>query len=239
MDICDITPDPVAAASGCRGPKILLAEDEPKLAAVLREYLHAAPYQVSWVADGGEVVPRFHRESPDAVILDLMLPRRDGLDICRELRSFTGVPILMLTARVEEVDRLIGLEIGADDYICKPFSPREVVARVRAVMRRTNRGLEALSRGLVIDESEHRASLDGQGLGLTRVEFRLLKTLASAPGRVFSRGQLRRNLYADHRVIADRTVDSHIKNLRRKLQRVRPMLEPIESVYGLGYKLQI
>jgi two-component system, OmpR family, response regulator BaeR len=239
MDFRHVTPAPLAAASGYMGPKLLIAEDEPKLAALLQEYFSAAAYRVSCVYDGSEVLPRFHKEAPAAVLLDLMLPGRDGLDICRELRAFSDVPILILTARVEEVDRLIGLEIGADDYICKPFSPMEAVARLRAVMRRTNRGLEALFRGLVIDAAQQQASLDGRSLVLTRVEFRLLKTLASAPGRVFSRAQLRRDLYADHRVVAERTIDSHIKNLRRKLQSVRPLLEPIESVYGQGYKLRI
>ncbi len=169
-----------------------------------------------------------------------MLPGRDGLEVCRELRTFTEVPIVMVTARVEEVDRLLGLELGADDYICKPFSPREVVARVRAILRRVQRGAVPLdSLGLRIDEQTHRAEFRGQPLDLTPVEFRLLKTLAASPGRVYSRQQLLDNLYADHRIVTDRTVDSHIKNLRRKLQLVSPEQELIQSIYGVGYKLEL
>ena len=152
-----------------------------------------------------------------------MLPGRDGLEVCRELRTFSEVPIVMVTARVEEIDRLLGLEIGADDYICKPFSPREVVARVRAILRRAQRGAAApAATGFTIDEAQYRAAFDGRALDLTPVEFRLLNTLAAAPGRVFSRQQLLDNLYDDHRVVTDRTVDSHIKNLRRKLDEVSP-----------------
>jgi two-component system response regulator BaeR len=145
----------------------------------------------------------------------------------------------MVTARVEEIDRLLGLEIGADDYICKPFSPREVVARVRAILRRMQRHADSPALpGLTIDEQQYRAAFNGEELDLTPVEFRLLKTLAAAPGRVFSRQQLLDNLYADHRVVTDRTVDSHIKNLRRKLQEASPEQELIHSISGVGYKLE-
>jgi two-component system response regulator BaeR len=220
--------------------RILIVEDEPKLAALLSDYLKAASYVTDIVADGREVVPAVKANQPDLVLLDLMLPGRDGLEVCRELRTFSDVPIIMVTARVEEIDRLLGLEIGADDYICKPFSPREVVARVRAILRRTQRrGEPSAARGLVIDETQYRASYNGQPLDLTPVEFRLLKAFAASPGRVFSRQQLLDNLYADHRVVTDRTVDSHIKNLRRKLQLVSPEQEIIQSIYGVGYKLDI
>jgi two-component system response regulator BaeR len=144
----------------------------------------------------------------------------------------------MVTARVEEVDRLVGLELGADDYICKPFSPREVVARVKAVLRRGLR-TEASPTGLALDDERYEAKLDGAALELTPVEFRLLKTLASRPGRIFPRGQLLDALYADHRVVSDRTVDSHVKNLRRKLQSARPGPDLVRSVYGVGYKLDL
>ncbi|MGB6451081.1 MAG: response regulator [Steroidobacteraceae bacterium] len=221
-------------------PKILIVEDEPKLAALLGDYFRASGYEASWIADGREVVPAVKANPPDLIVLDLMLPGRDGLDICRELRTFTNIPLVMVTARVEEIDRLLGLELGADDYICKPFSPREVVARIKAVFRRVSRGSVPVSAlGLAIDENRYLAAFDGKPLDLTPVEFRLLKTLATAPGRVFSRTQLLDNLYADHRVVTDRTVDSHVKNLRRKLQRANPDREFVESVYGVGYKLEL
>jgi two-component system, OmpR family, response regulator BaeR len=218
---------------------ILIVEDEPKLAALLGDYLKASGYASQWVADGREAIPAIRSQSPDLVLLDLMLPGRDGLDICRELRSFSNVPIVMLTARVEEIDRLLGLELGADDYICKPFSPREVVARIKAILRRTRSAAETIPTALKIDDATHRALFNGVALDLTPVEFRLLRTLAATPGRVFSRDRLLDNLYLDHRVVTDRTVDSHIKNLRRKLEQAAPGQDPIRSIYGVGYKLEI
>lgn len=220
---------------------VLIVEDEPKLAALLTDYLQAAGYATDTLADGREVSAAVKATAPDLVLLDLMLPGKDGLEVCRELRSFSDVPIIMVTARVEEIDRLLGLELGADDYICKPFSPREVVARVRAILRRTSGRDEAQegARGLVIDEAYYRAELDGQALDLTPVEFRLLKTLAAAPGRVYTRDQLLDHLYDDHRVVTDRTVDSHVKNLRRKLEQVRVGEDVIRSIYSVGYKLEL
>ncbi|TJY62353.1 response regulator [Sinimarinibacterium sp. CAU 1509] len=215
--------------------RVLIVEDESRLATVLRDYLIGAGFEVQWLSDGLDVVATVRRDPPQLILLDLALPGRDGLDICRELRGFTDVPIIMVTARVEEIDRLLGLELGADDYICKPYSPREVVARVRAILRRTQRDDVAASSGLHIDESQHRASYNGEALDLTPVEFRLLKTLATTRGRVYSRAQLLDQLYADHRVVTDRTVDSHVKNLRRKLQAICPECEPIRSIYGVGY----
>ncbi|GFZ89518.1 response regulator [Dyella caseinilytica] len=219
--------------------QILIVEDEPKLAALLGDYLKASGYAWHWIADGREAIPAIQSLQPDLVLLDLMLPGRDGLDICRELRSFSDVPIVMLTARVEEIDRLLGLELGADDYICKPFSPREVVARIKAILRRARSNAEPHSTALKIDSTTHHATFNGVALDLTPVEFRLLSTLAAAPGRVFSRDRLLDNLYLDHRVVTDRTVDSHIKNLRRKLEQASPGQEPIRSIYGVGYKLEI
>lgn len=225
-------------------PLILIVEDEPKLAALLADYLKAAGYRTDICADGREVAARARQLDPALVLLDLMLPGKDGLETCRELRGFSDVPIVMVTARVEEIDRLLGLELGADDYICKPFSPREVVARVRAILRRSR--LDAspgaamsddLATVLRIDEARYTAEFRGQSLQLTPVEFRLLKTLADAPGRVFSRDQLLDKLYTDHRIVTDRTVDSHIKNLRRKLDAASPEQELIRSIYGVGYKL--
>ncbi len=217
---------------------VLIVEDEPKLARLLADYLAAASFASRIVSDGRDAVPAVRADLPDLVLLDLMLPGRDGIDICRELRSFSDVPIVMVTARVEEIDRLLGLEIGADDYICKPFSPREVVARVKAILRRQRRIANIGTPGLIIEDDNLTVSLDGRSLELTPVEFRLLKTLAAAPGRVFSRDQLLDKLYTDHRIVTDRTVDSHIKNLRRKLNAIRPEQELIRSIYGVGYKLE-
>lgn len=223
------------------GSRILIVEDEPRLAGLLADYLRAAGYEPHVLDDGRDVVPWVREHRPDLVLLDLMLPGEDGMSVCRGLRGFSEVPVVMVTARVEEIDRLLGLELGADDYICKPFSPREVVARVKAILRRAGRVAPepGSGRGLEVDEAAYRASLDGEDLGLTPVEFRLLATLAAHPGRVFSRDQLLDRLYDDHRVVTDRTVDSHVKNLRRKMAAVRGDQELIRSVYGVGYRLEV
>ena len=212
---------------------ILIVEDEPKLAALESDYLRSQGYDTHCIADGNEVVAWVRANTPDLILLDLMLPGRDGLEICRELRTFTDVPIVMVTARVEEIDRLVGLDLGADDYVCKPFSIRELVARVRAILRRPRSGPSGLSIG------EHGATLDGRELDLTPVELRLLRALASSPGRVFPRERLLERLYEDHRVVTDRTVDAHVKNLRRKLEEARPGEDLVRSIYGVGYKLEL
>ena len=216
--------------------KILIVEDEAKLAALEADYLKAEGFEPHCIADGLEVVPWVRANAPDLILLDLMLPGRDGLDICRDLRTFSDVPIVMVTARVEEIDRLVGLDLGADDYVCKPFSARELVARVKAILRRPRNKAAA---GLILLEAEHRAELDGRAIDLTPVEFRLLAALAAAPGRVFPRDKLLERLYADHRVVTDRTVDTHVKNLRRKLEEVRPGEDLVRSIYGVGYKLEL
>lgn len=219
---------------------ILIVEDEPKLAQILADYLGKAGYRTMHIADGRDVMPSVRCDMPDLVLLDLMLPGRDGVDICRELRSFSDVPVIMITARVEEVDRLLGLQIGADDYVCKPFSPREVVARVQAILRRAGRWKQNMvTASLVIDEDRHVAILNNHELDLTPVEFRLLKTLRDRPGQIFSRDQLMVHAYPDYRVVTDRTVDTHIKNLRRKLGQASPDCELIRSVYGVGYKFEL
>ncbi len=217
---------------------VLVVEDEPKLARLLKEYLVASGYEAASLSDGREVLPSVRARAPDAILLDLMLPGRPGLEVFKELRAHADIPVIMVTARVEEVDRLLGLELGADDYICKPYSPREVVARVGAVLRRGRRDAGRAA-ALTLDAERYEAVLDGVLLQLTPVEFRLLRTLATRPGRIFPRGELLDSLYEDHRVVADRTVDSHVKNLRRKLQRVRPEEEIVHSVYGVGYKIEL
>lgn len=216
---------------------ILIIEDEPKLAALTTDYLHAAHYETEWLAEGSSAVQRIRETAPELVVLDLMLPGKDGLDICREVRAFSEVPIVIVTARVEEIDRLLGLELGADDYICKPFSPRELVARIKTILRRVQRGGGVTESTLLIDSSAYSASLRGQRLDLTPVEFRLLAALASAPGRILSRANLLEQIYDDHRVVTDRTVDTHIKNLRRKMELLSPGTDMIHSVYGVGYRL--
>lgn len=215
--------------------RILIVEDEPKLAALEADYLKAAGYEAHCIGNGADAIPWVRANAPDLILLDLMLPGRDGLEVCREVRGFSDVPIIMVTAKVEEIDRLVGLDLGADDYVCKPFSVRELVARVRAILRRGR----AKASGLALDEERHLATLDGRPLDLTPVEFRLLGTLAAAPGRVFSRAKLLERLYEDHRVVTDRTVDAHIKNLRRKLEAARPGEELVRSIYSVGYKLEL
>jgi two-component system response regulator BaeR len=224
--------------------RVLVIEDEPKIAALVVDYLKAAGYAAEAVGDGSAAQSAFERLRPDLVLLDLMLPGKDGLTICRELRAVSTVPIVMLTARVEEIDRLLGLELGADDYICKPFSPREVVARVKAVLRRAaftaaSDGGLAADAPLVLDPDKFEARWRGRLLDLTPVEFRLLARLAERPGRVLSRAKLMEGLYLDHRIVSDRTVDSHVKNLRRKISDVDATADPVVSVYGVGYKLEL
>lgn len=218
-------------------PHILIVEDEQRLASLLTDYLAAAGMTSSTLAEGSGVVSWVRQQPPDLILLDLMLPGRPGMEICKELRSFSQVPIIMVTARVEEIDRLLGLELGADDYICKPYSPREVVARVRAVLRRSA-GNAVSTPGLDIDEPTMRARLDGRVLDLTAVEFNLLAFLVAHPGRIFNRDQLMERIYADQRIVNDRTIDSHIKKLRRKMEQVQPGCDLIRSVYGVGYKFE-
>ena len=218
---------------------ILIVEDEQRLAELHRDYLQQSGYQTAWLANGLEVVLWVKDNSPALILLDLMLPGKDGLDICKEIRSFSNIPIIMVTARVEEIDRLLGLELGADDYICKPFSPREVVARVKTVLRRTLPQAKGEAEHLLtLDEERYQAILHGQKLDLTAVEFKLLSILARNPGRIYSRDTLMDKLYNDQRIVCDRTIDSHIKKLRKKISVVAPELELIHSIYGVGYKYE-
>jgi len=222
-------------------PLILIVEDEPKLTEVLVDYLQKSGFRTQHLARGDQVIPQVRTQPPDLILLDLMLPGRDGMEVCRELRQFSSVPVIITTARVEEIDRLLGLELGADDYVCKPYSPREVVARVKAVLRRLDSRLEDQSGDpeLRVDIASYVAHIGDQRLDLTPVEVRLLHVFLEHPGRVFSRDQLMDRLYSDNRVVTDRTVDSHIKNLRRKLAEHLSDREVIRSVYGVGYKLEL
>ena len=218
---------------------ILIVEDERKLADLLRDYLSEAGYTVSWLDRGDRVVPRVKQDPPALILLDIMLPGMDGTEICREIRKFSKIPVLMITARVEEVDRIIGLELGADDYICKPFSPREVVARVKAVLRRAYSEPETtrLAVGPIsLDETTRRVSVNEEALNLTPSEFGLLKIMIAHPSRVFSRSELLDKVQGYQFEGYDRTIDTHIKNIRKKIAEKLPGREVIHTVYGIGYK---
>jgi two-component system response regulator BaeR len=218
--------------------RILIVEDEPKIAEILRDYLVREGYRTDHLDRGDQVASWVREHGADVVLLDLMLPGKGGLEVCKALRTFSDASIIMVTARVEEIDRLLGLELGADDYICKPFSPREVVARVKAVLRRAKRQASAAGEGVLLDDAGYKASIGGKDLGLTAVEFQLLKVLAAQPGRIFSRDQLMDTIYRDDRVVSDRTIDSHVKKLRKKIGDVLPDREIIHSVYSVGYKYE-
>jgi len=219
--------------------QVLIVEDEAKLARILSEYLNQSGFTSHMIANGLEVVAWVKQHKPDLILLDIMLPGVDGIEICKQLRVFSNVPIIMVTARVEEVDRLLGLELGCDDYICKPFSPREVVARVKAVLRRMQPAEPDSNKfDLVMDDERFKASINDHELVLTAVEFQLLSILYQGQGRIYSRDQLMDHIYRDHRVVSDRTIDSHIKKLRKRIAQVLPDEEIIHSVYGVGYKLE-
>lgn len=222
---------------------VIVVEDEDKIAQILVNYLERDGFKVSVLYDGYKAVETIQAQKPDFVILDLMLPGKDGLNICREVRQFSNVPILMLTARVEEIDRLLGLEVGADDYVCKPFLPREVVARVRTILRRVERqasnSVDKMAyRGIILFPERFFCQVEGQEIELTPVEFRMLQTLISKPGRVHSRDHLMHSSYLDDRIVSDRTIDSHIKNLRKKLSEFFVGNEIIHTIYGVGYKIE-
>src|SRR5438128_5772171 len=221
--------------------RILVVEDEMQIARTLRDYLEVAGYEVTVVGDGGAALASARGERPDLVVLDLGLPTIDGLDVARELRRTATTPIVMLTARGEESDRIVGLELGADDYLVKPFSPKELVARVRAVLRRTTgaaSGAEVLRAGDVeVDLPRMRARVGGRAVDLTPTEFELPATFVREPGRVFTRGQL---LDALHGVTIDsyeRAIDSHVKNLRKKIEPDVAIPRYVLTVNGVGYRL--
>jgi len=217
--------------------KILLVDDEPEILEICRDYLNASSYDVVTARDGAQGLSAFRRERPDLIVLDLMMPEMDGLDVCRAVRRESNVPIIMLTARVEETDKLIGLELGADDYITKPFSPRELVARVKVVLRRVSgdSAAEVIRVGNVfLDRAQYEVQIGKRVVSLTPTEFEIMATLMSQPSRIFSRHQL---LNAAHGVAFEsyeRAIDSHIRNLRHKLEPD----ELIFTVHGVGYKFE-
>jgi two-component system, OmpR family, response regulator BaeR len=219
--------------------RVMVVEDDRKISELLLNYLRADGYEATPVFDGREAVQCVAQHTPDIVILDWMLPGMDGIGVCKAVRAFSDVPILMLTARIDELDRLLGLDTGADDYVCKPFAPREVVARVRALLRRASGKVKASPQAWVIEDSSFRISWMGQWLPLTRIEFMMFRTLLARPGRVFSRTQLLVSVHDSQRDISDRAIDTHIKNLRKKVLAVKPAKDCISSVYGLGYRFDI
>ncbi len=217
---------------------VWVAEDEVKIASLLADYLRAHEFEPRLFTDGAEVLKAARETQPQLLLLDVGLPSIDGMEVCRQIRRFSEFPIIMLTARVEEVDRLLGLELGADDYICKPFSPKEVVARVKAVLRRFAPAYPASASPFQHDPDKRLIKVGGHALLLTPNEYNLLVTLMQQQGRVFSRDQLLQQLYDDFRDVSDRTIDSHIKNLRKKIAAYLPDQEVIHSVYGVGYKAE-
>ena len=224
----------------CKGP-VLIVEDDPNTAALVQTYLERDGFQTILAADGETALRLASRHKPGFVILDLMLPQLDGWEVCRQLRTFSDVPILMLTAREEEIDRVTGLSLGADDYVVKPFSPRELVARVKAILRRMRpvkavHGSRLSCNGLVVDPEKHSVRLDDSPIELTGSEYKLLIALMSAPGRVFSRLELLGHFYRDGETVVDRVIDVHIGNLRQKIETDPANPRFIFTVRGFGYK---
>jgi two-component system alkaline phosphatase synthesis response regulator PhoP len=221
--------------------KILVIDDEPKIVEICQDYLRAAGFEVVSAGDGLQGLTTARREKPDLVVLDLMMPGMDGLDVCRGLRREGNTPIIMLTARVEESDKLVGLELGADDYITKPFSPRELVARVRVVLRRVSGdpASEMIRVGEVsLDRTRYEVTLPEKTIPLTPTEFEILATLMSQPGRIFSRAQLLTSVHGIAFESYERAIDSHIRNLRRKLESASGEARYIYTVHGVGYKFE-
>jgi len=214
---------------------VLIVEDEPELASLLQQFIENAGMDAHIIDNGLEPVDWIKQHSPDIVILDLMLPGKDGIQICQEVRTFSDIPIIITTAKVDELDRLIGFETGANDYICKPYSAKEIIARINSLIKLYNREghAEAL---LVLDNNRCSIRLNDQEIELSNIEFNLLSLLYHHPGRIYSRESIITLIYQDYRVVSDRTVDSHIRNLRKKLSTLSNGTEYIRSIYGVGYK---
>jgi two-component system response regulator BaeR len=220
---------------------VLIVEDEKKLADVLVQYLEKESFRITHFESGLNVVDWVKDNQPNIILLDLMLPDINGKDLCKEIRQFSSIPIIMVTAMIDEIDRLIGLELGADDYVCKPFSPKEVVARVKAVIRRTEGDYNEskIYETFEVSDETYSIKYKQNKLDLTPVEFRLLKMFLESPGRVFNRDQILDKIFADGRIVLDRTVDTHVKNLRHKLKIASPDHDFIRSVYGIGYSFEL
>ena len=219
--------------------KVLIIEDEENLAKIMQDYLSRDNIKSSIVIDGSRAVESVRQYDPDVILLDLMLPNKDGITICKEIRLFSNIPIIMTTARVDEIDRIIGLEIGADDYVCKPYSPRELVARVKVHLRKIQNKPININEKIKLNEDFLTVSLANKDVELTFVEFNLIKKLFQANGRIYNRDQLMDSIYNDGRIVSDRTIDSHIKKIRKKLKLLDPKKEFIHSIYGCGYKFEM
>ena len=238
--------NPIATPSVPQASHILVVEDDAAIADMLTNYLHMHGFTTAVCANGLQAMAQVRQQRPALLVLDLLLPGQDGMAVCTQVRAFSNVPIIMVTARVDEIDRLLGLDTGADDYVCKPFSPREVVARIKALLRRTQGSLVQVANTASVSVNArleiHDISLtvvwEGQTLPLTAVEFRLLKLMLARPERVFSRVELLDHVHDDLRDVSDRAIDSHIKNIRRKLNAARVQGHNIVSVYGVGYRYE-
>ena len=221
-----------------RDRRVLVVEDDPRIALLLLDYLRSDGFTANSLSDGQLALSEIRHSQPDLLILDLNLPGLDGVSLCRAVRAFSDVPILMVTARIDELDRLLGLNSGADDYVCKPFSPREVMARAHALLRRSERRVTVSASLWTIDDDGLRIAWRGQWLTLTPQEFRMLRRFLGQPGRVFSRTQLLESAHGELRDVSDRAIDTHVKNIRRKLQSIRSDDDCIASVYGVGYRFE-
>jgi two-component system response regulator BaeR len=217
---------------------VLIVEDEENLAKIIQDYLDRDNITSKIISDGNDVVEYVRNNQIDVILLDIMLPNKNGSSICKEIRQFSQVAIIMTTARVDEIDRIIGLEIGADDYVCKPYSPRELVARVKVHLRKKNIASTKHSPYFQLNDDYLTASINDKSIELTYVEYKLLKILHNAKGRIFNRDQLMNAIYTDGRIVSDRTIDSHIKKIRKKLKIINPQTEFVHSIYGCGYKFE-
>ena len=220
--------------------KILIVEDEENIAEVLIAYAKQQNYETEHFNSGKGVVSFVKQNAVDLILLDLMLPDVDGIELCKQIRAFSSVPIIMLTAKSEEIDRLQGLELGADDYICKPFSPKEVIARIKAVLRRTSQPKTNIinHNNFQLHKDDYEARLNGKSIGFTAVEFKMFLLFISHVGRVFTREDIINNVYSDTTDISDRNIDTHIKNIRKKINDIQAGLNPIAAVYSVGYKFK-
>lgn len=216
--------------------QILIVEDEVKLANLMSDFLSSHHFITHQIHHGNEVLPWLEINRPSVILLDIMLPGQSGIELCKAIRRFSNVPIIMVSAKVEEIDRLLGLELGADDYICKPFSYAELVARVKAILRRLNNASDVTESTMKLDESSYSVKYKSNSIELTNFEFQLFKPLFNNPNRIYSCDSLMDTMYADQRIVSHRTIDSHIKKLRKKLDEVTQTESVIQSVYGVGYR---
>ncbi len=220
--------------------RILIVEDEPTLGELIHDYLIAADYEPTLINNGDDAAEWLARNQPELIVLDLMLPGMSGLDLCKFVREKSNTPIIMATAKVEEIDRILGLNIGADDYICKPYSPKELIARIKAILRRTltQESNSFPTNPMSLNADNLSITVNKNTTELTLIEFKLIQLLSQDPGKIFSRQYIMDNIYNDYRIVSDRTVDSHIKKLRKKIQELQPEKQFIHSIYGAGYKFE-